>query len=169
MAAILPQMASLIWAVRRRGIKNFSSRRAVCILAAMQRGTVRRTKIISTLGPATDSAEMIGKLIDAGVNIFRLNMSHAPHDWVRRVVRGHPRRSPPSAHRIHRHHDGHARPGHPHRRLERAAGFAARPEIHPHRPRRTRRRNIPWTSITRISSTTSASATWCSSTTAPSR
>jgi len=53
----------------------------------MQRGTVRRTKIISTLGPATDSAEMIGKLIDTGVNIFRLNMSHAPHDWVRRVVR----------------------------------------------------------------------------------
>ncbi len=51
----------------------------------MQRGTVRRTKIISTLGPATDSAEMIGKLMDAGVNVFRLNMSHAPHDWVRRV------------------------------------------------------------------------------------
>jgi len=51
----------------------------------MQRGTVRKTKIISTLGPATDSLEMIGKLIDAGVNIFRLNMSHAPHDWVRRV------------------------------------------------------------------------------------
>ena len=35
---------------------------------------------------------MIGKLVDAGVNVFRLNMSHAPHDWVRRVVRGHPRR-----------------------------------------------------------------------------
>ncbi|MGH8022312.1 MAG: pyruvate kinase [Limisphaerales bacterium] len=52
----------------------------------MQRGTVRRTKIISTLGPATDSAEMIGKLIDAGVNIFRINMSHALHEWVRRVV-----------------------------------------------------------------------------------
>jgi pyruvate kinase len=53
----------------------------------MQRGIARRTKIISTLGPATDSAEMIGKLIEAGVNIFRLNMSHAPHDWVRRVVK----------------------------------------------------------------------------------
>src|SRR5271154_4980745 len=52
----------------------------------MQRGNVRRTKIISTLGPATDSAEMIGRLIDPGVNIFRLNMSHAPHDWGRRVV-----------------------------------------------------------------------------------
>src|SRR3954471_22251546 len=48
---------------------------------------MRRTKIIATLGPATDSAEMIGKLIDAGVNIFRLNMSHAPHDWVRRVFK----------------------------------------------------------------------------------
>ncbi len=53
----------------------------------MQRGIVRRTKIISTLGPATDSAEMIGQLIESGVNIFRLNMSHAPHDWVRRVVK----------------------------------------------------------------------------------
>jgi pyruvate kinase len=51
----------------------------------MQRGSLRHTKIVSTLGPATDSAEMIGKLIDAGVNVFRLNMSHAPHDWVRRV------------------------------------------------------------------------------------
>jgi len=51
----------------------------------MQRGILRRTKIVSTLGPATDSAEMIGKLMDAGVNVFRLNMSHAPHEWVRRV------------------------------------------------------------------------------------
>src|ERR1039457_5921325 len=53
----------------------------------MQRGTFRRTKIVSTLGPATDSADMIGKLVDAGVNAFRLNTSHAPHDWVRRVVK----------------------------------------------------------------------------------
>src|SRR5882724_11400442 len=51
----------------------------------MRQAQTRRTKIVSTLGPATDSAEMIGKLMDAGVNIFRLNMSHAPHDWVRRV------------------------------------------------------------------------------------
>ncbi|MDB6023519.1 MAG: pyk [Pedosphaera sp.] len=48
---------------------------------------MRKTKIIATLGPATDSPEMIGRLIDAGLNIFRLNMSHAPHDWTRRVVR----------------------------------------------------------------------------------
>jgi pyruvate kinase len=47
----------------------------------------RKTKIIATLGPATESAETIGRLIDAGVNVIRLNMSHATHDWVRRVVR----------------------------------------------------------------------------------
>ena len=53
----------------------------------MQPGSIRRTKIIATLGPATDSAEMLVRLMDAGVNLFRLNMSHAPHDWVRRVYR----------------------------------------------------------------------------------
>jgi pyruvate kinase len=68
-----------------RFIKRLLIRRRKGMFWAMQRGMVRRTKIIATLGPATDSAEMIGKLIDAGVNIFRLNMSHAPHDWVRRV------------------------------------------------------------------------------------
>ena len=47
---------------------------------------MRKTKIIATLGPATDSPEMIGRLIDAGLNVFRLNMSHAAHDWGRRVV-----------------------------------------------------------------------------------
>jgi pyruvate kinase len=48
---------------------------------------VRKTKIIATVGPATDSAEMLRQLIQQGVDVFRLNMSHAPHDWVRRVVR----------------------------------------------------------------------------------
>src|SRR5689334_23248567 len=47
---------------------------------------MRKTKIVATLGPATSTPAMIAALIDAGVNVFRLNMSHAPHDWVRRVV-----------------------------------------------------------------------------------
>lgn len=46
----------------------------------------RKTKIIATLGPATQSAEAVRNLILAGVNIFRLNMSHAPHDWTRELV-----------------------------------------------------------------------------------
>lgn len=41
---------------------------------------MRRTKIVSTLGPASDSAEMIEKLIKAGVDVFRLNFSHGSHD-----------------------------------------------------------------------------------------
>src|SRR5678809_946118 len=48
---------------------------------------MRRTKIIATLGPATESPEILGKLIDAGLNVARLNMSHAPHDWVRKIVK----------------------------------------------------------------------------------
>ncbi|MFZ5806952.1 MAG: pyruvate kinase [Verrucomicrobiota bacterium] len=47
---------------------------------------MRKTKIVATLGPATESAEMLEKLISAGVDIFRLNMSHAKHDGVRAVV-----------------------------------------------------------------------------------
>lgn len=47
---------------------------------------MRKTKIVATLGPATESPEMIAQLISAGVNIFRLNMSHGAHDWVRQVV-----------------------------------------------------------------------------------
>ena len=48
---------------------------------------MRKTKIICTLGPASDSDVVIGDLILAGANIFRLNMSHARHDWVRDVVK----------------------------------------------------------------------------------
>jgi pyruvate kinase len=42
----------------------------------------RHTKIIATLGPATESKEMLAKLITAGVDILRLNMAHASHAWV---------------------------------------------------------------------------------------
>ncbi len=46
---------------------------------------MRKTKILCTLGPATESAEVIARLIGKGADIFRLNMSHASHDWVREV------------------------------------------------------------------------------------
>ena len=48
--------------------------------------TLRKTKIIATLGPASESPERLREMILAGVNIFRLNMSHAQHDWVRNIV-----------------------------------------------------------------------------------
>ena len=48
---------------------------------------IRRTKIITTLGPATESEEAIGKLIELGSNVFRLNMSHAKHETAREMSR----------------------------------------------------------------------------------
>lgn len=51
----------------------------------------RRTKIIATLGPATREPESIRKLIESGVNVFRLNMSHGDHEFHRTCF-GHIRR-----------------------------------------------------------------------------
>ena len=41
----------------------------------------KKTKILATLGPASNSLEMIEKLIDAGANMFRLNFSHGSHEY----------------------------------------------------------------------------------------
>lgn len=49
--------------------------------------SIRRTKIIFTLGPATESEEMLEKLIRAGADVARLNMAHANHDWTRMIIR----------------------------------------------------------------------------------
>ena len=43
---------------------------------------VKKTKIVATLGPASSSEEVIEKMIHAGVNVFRINFSHADHDDV---------------------------------------------------------------------------------------
>ena len=47
---------------------------------------MRTTKIICTLGPATESEESLREMVLAGTNVFRLNMSHATHEWVRMLV-----------------------------------------------------------------------------------
>lgn len=41
----------------------------------------KRTKILATLGPASDSVEIIEGLIRAGANLFRLNFSHGTHEY----------------------------------------------------------------------------------------
>jgi pyruvate kinase len=42
--------------------------------------TVRRTKIIATLGPASNSEEGIYRLLTSGADVFRLNFSHGQHE-----------------------------------------------------------------------------------------
>ncbi len=43
--------------------------------------SLKRTKIVATLGPASDSPKKIEELIKAGMNVARLNFSHGTHDW----------------------------------------------------------------------------------------
>ena len=45
----------------------------------------RNVKIIATLGPASDTPDMIRRLFEAGADIFRLNMSHLDHKGLKRV------------------------------------------------------------------------------------
>jgi len=51
----------------------------------------KKTKIVATLGPACSSKEVIKNMIDAGVNVFRINFSHADYEDVKEridIIRG---------------------------------------------------------------------------------
>lgn len=47
---------------------------------------MRKTKIICTIGPATESIEMLEKLANAGMNVARLNMSHGNHESHAKII-----------------------------------------------------------------------------------
>ncbi len=46
----------------------------------------KRTKILATIGPASDSLEQIEGLMRAGVNVFRLNFSHGTHEYHTNIL-----------------------------------------------------------------------------------
>ncbi|CAM1339087.1 pyruvate kinase [Tenacibaculum aestuarii] len=47
----------------------------------------KKTKIVATLGPATNTKEVLADMAAAGVNVFRINFSHADYDVVKERVR----------------------------------------------------------------------------------
>jgi len=47
---------------------------------------IKRTKIICTIGPATESYSMLMKLYKSGMNIARLNMSHSDHKSAKKII-----------------------------------------------------------------------------------
>src|ERR1700722_932761 len=47
---------------------------------------MRRTKIVATVGPATSARPMLEKLVKAGMDVARINCSHADHATVSRVI-----------------------------------------------------------------------------------
>lgn len=50
-------------------------------------GGFQRTKIVCTIGPVSKSPELIEELIEAGMNVARLNFSHGTHDEHRQVIK----------------------------------------------------------------------------------
>ncbi len=46
----------------------------------------RKTKILATLGPSSNTPEKMRQLFEAGVDVFRINMSHTSHDMLRKMV-----------------------------------------------------------------------------------
>ena len=48
--------------------------------------TNKKTKIVATLGPACSSREVLKNMIDAGVNVFRVNFSHADYEDVKSKI-----------------------------------------------------------------------------------
>ncbi len=47
---------------------------------------MRKTKIVATIGPASSSENKLGALLEAGVDVFRLNMSHGDHAGHQQVI-----------------------------------------------------------------------------------
>ena len=47
----------------------------------------KKTKIVATLGPAINTRENLKELMISGVNVFRINFSHADYDEVTKIVK----------------------------------------------------------------------------------
>jgi pyruvate kinase len=55
-------------------------------LNANEATSMKHTKIVSTIGPASESKDTLRALIEAGMNVARLNFSHGEHEWHKGVI-----------------------------------------------------------------------------------
>jgi len=85
-----------LWALRhgaRAAARGLAPRRSLSSMAdvrdplAPKLAPFRRTKIVCTVGPATWSDEGISGLLDAGMNVMRINCSHGDHALYERVIK----------------------------------------------------------------------------------
>jgi len=53
----------------------------------MRSSSLKKTKIVATIGPASSSPQILGELMLAGVNAYRLNLSHGTHEQHGEVVK----------------------------------------------------------------------------------
>lgn len=47
---------------------------------------MKQTKIVATIGPASESKDTLRKMVEAGMNVVRLNFSHGEHAWHKNVI-----------------------------------------------------------------------------------
>ncbi|KAI9099745.1 pyruvate kinase [Phlyctochytrium arcticum] len=50
-------------------------------------GDILRTKLVCTIGPASNTIERLGTMIESGMNVARLNLSHCTHEFASNVIR----------------------------------------------------------------------------------
>lgn len=68
------------------GMKPLRPIPSVVIPEAQTGPRTRNTSIICTIGPKVASVEMLGKLMDSGMNVTRMNFSHGSYEWFSEVV-----------------------------------------------------------------------------------
>ena len=64
----------------------FQNVRNLCNLRFLMARPSKRTKIVATIGPASESDEMLRRLIDSGMDVARLNFSHRPAEQAKPLV-----------------------------------------------------------------------------------